>query len=168
MSDDARPVSKVARRTLIAGAAWAVPTVAVLSATPAFAASSSLTKEAVSAAYAPNVGTSAGKISLWSAQVKYDPNAWGVAWNAYPTTAVVKWRVVVLNSAGTVVATLVDEHSVTLVPWGSESKDGSVNVPAGSYTVVTQITSATFTPPTVNSVTFHNLSVDAATSVVVP
>lgn len=42
MSDDARPVSKVARRTLIAGAAWAVPTVAVLSATPAFAASPSL------------------------------------------------------------------------------------------------------------------------------
>ncbi len=38
-SVDPRPVSKVARRTLIAGAAWAVPTVAVLSATPAFAAS---------------------------------------------------------------------------------------------------------------------------------
>ena len=38
-SNDPRPVSKVARRTLIAGAAWAVPTVAVLSATPAFAAS---------------------------------------------------------------------------------------------------------------------------------
>lgn len=31
--------SKVARRTLIAGAAWAVPTIAVLSATPAFASS---------------------------------------------------------------------------------------------------------------------------------
>ena len=41
MSESAgpRPVSKVARRTLLAGAAWAVPTVAVLSATPAFAAS---------------------------------------------------------------------------------------------------------------------------------
>lgn len=38
-SADPRPVPKVARRTLIAGAAWAVPTVAVLSATPAFAAS---------------------------------------------------------------------------------------------------------------------------------
>jgi len=33
------PVPKVARRTLIAAAAWSVPTVAVLAATPAFASS---------------------------------------------------------------------------------------------------------------------------------
>jgi len=39
VSDDIRPVPKVARRTLIAAAAWSVPAVAVLTATPAFAVS---------------------------------------------------------------------------------------------------------------------------------
>lgn len=39
MTEVVQPVPKVARRTLIAAAAWSVPTVAVLAATPAFASS---------------------------------------------------------------------------------------------------------------------------------
>lgn len=50
MAEDIQPVPKVARRTLIAAAAWSVPAVAVLTATPAFAASHGTITMAVTSA----------------------------------------------------------------------------------------------------------------------
>jgi hypothetical protein len=166
---DARPQgpSQVSRRTLIAGAAWAVPTVAVLSATPAFAASSGLTKPAVTFAYAPNLGVAAGTINLWSAQIWYNASAWQIA--DFPSIAHVEWRVVVKDSTGAVVATLVANRSKNLAPWANDTvSTGSVHVPAGTYTVVAEIISVTFSPATVKTVTFHNQSLSASTTVVVP
>lgn len=161
-----RPVSKVARRTLIAGAAWAVPTVAVLSATPAFAASSSLTKVAVTTP-SPGAGFWNGELHLSYASVFYDPNVWGVS--AYPTTANVVWSVKVKNAVGTVVATLVDNRASAVGTWGTDSvNSGSVRLGPGTYTVVTEVVSVVFVPATVDSVTFHNESMSASTTVVVP
>ncbi len=166
MSDDARPVSKVARRTLIAGAAWAVPTVAVLSATPAFAASSSLTKVAVTTP-SPGAGFWNGELHLSYASVFYDPNVWGVS--PYPTTANVIWSVTVKNAAGTVVATLVDNRPAALGSWITDSvSSGSVPLDSGTYTVVAEVVSVVFAPATVNNVTFHNELMSASSTVVVP
>jgi len=165
--DDTRPVSKVARRTLIAGAAWAVPTVAVLSATPAFAASSSLTKVAITVPSPQANSWNDGKVHLNYAAVSYDPNAWGVS--PYPTTATVIWSVVVKNAAGTVVATLVDSRTAALGAWDRDSvASGSAALGSGTYTVVTELVSVTFVPATVNAVTFHNSSVSPSTTVVIP
>lgn len=165
-SNDERP-STVSRRTLIAGAAWAVPTVAVLSATPAFAASMSLTKAAITVPSPQANSWNDGKVHLNYASVFYDPKIWGVS--PYPTTANVVWSVKVKNAAGTVVGTLVDNRPAALGTWGTDAvNSGEVQLGSGTYTVFVEVISVVFSPATVNSVTFHNDSMSASTTVVVP
>lgn len=93
----------------------------------------------------------------------------GIAWNGYPTTATFSWEVVLKNSAGSVVLTIVEKHTVSLAAWGNEQKTQLVftGLAAGTYTVVSKITSVVYSPNPVNGVHFATLDSSASTAVTV-
>lgn len=158
MSSEKKASRPVSRRTLVGAAVWATPVVAVIAATPAHAVGSPVTREAVTNAQVPSVGNgnTRGLLQLNYAAIKYDWSAWGKQWGDVPTQAIVDWSVVVKNSAGEVVHTFKDAKSLTISRSEHIRADGfAYNLPAGTYTVVSQITSVVYSPATVSGVTFY-------------
>lgn len=142
------------RRTILAASGWAAPAILVATATPAFAASETISDMATVNKYNPSVGSNApGKINLWSAQVWYDANVFsnkpGVGWNNTPPTAIVAWKVYVLDADDNVVGTLVQERTATLNRSGNDTASGGelTGLTSGAtYTVVSEIISVTYSP----------------------
>lgn len=176
MRSDTAPVRDGAdRRAVLLAGAWAVPVVAAVASAPAASASpvTSLVKPAVRNAYAPQVGSyEAGKIQLNSAQVEYAYGVWGLGGNTSqddgPQSATFTWRVVVKNTAGEIVATLVPERTATKVKYDNDQVAAQVSgLAPGTYTVVSEIISVTFTPNPINGVTFVNQNVSVASAVTV-
>lgn len=133
-SNDPRPVSKVARRTLIAGAAWAVPTVAVLSATPAFAAS-------------PAGALSATTPEVWNLNYNGEPGPIGLylqVSNSTSASITFTWKLTVIKPDQT--STVWKSGGGTAASYGIWQNSGLIylaqnqNLPAGKYTFVFSIT----------------------------
>jgi len=131
-SDSGRP-NAVSRRTLIAGAAWAVPTVAVLSATPAFAAS-------VQGPLSVNVP------SLWNLNSGGVPGPIGMylqVGNSSSAAVVFSWSLTVVKPDHTSVVW--KSGSQRIGSYGTWSKDNLVypapnqNLPAGTYSFTLSI-----------------------------
>lgn len=152
-----------------------MPVVAAVASAPAASASpvAELEKPAVRNVYAPQVGSyEPGKIQLNSAQVQYAYGVWGLTGSTSqddgPQSAKVTWRVVVKNAAGVSVATLVTERTTDLDKYASDQVAAQVSgLAPGTYTVVSEIISVTFTPNPVNGVTFVNQNVSASSTVTV-
>lgn len=128
----------VSRRTLIAGAAWAVPTVAVLSATPAFAASASSLATAIDGIWSLNYNNGPGPLGFNFRIGNYSS----------PQEIDFSYTVTILKPDGT--SDLFITSSGSLGP-GSALMSGDLaypnattKLPSGSYTVSLSVTSGRY------------------------
>lgn len=167
------PVRGIDRRSLIKAGAWAAPALLVAVAAPAAVASSVLTKPAIDAKTPGARGTKGGAVVDY-ASVFYDYNAWGLKGKnpqaAGPQSASVVWRVVLKRADGTVFgyfpigAAGATTKTSVLVQYGTDSVSGVTltGVPAGAYTVVTQVVTVTYTPNPIGGVTFATSAFSSA------
>lgn len=169
--EDQRTASTLSRRSMIAGSAFSVPVIMSVAATPAMAASFNvISRRAVQNKDAPSVGSYApGSIQLNSAQVWYDPNVWGVAWNEPPDIANVTWTVVVLDASGSIVRTPVPSRTMPLAKWGNDQVTQVTvsGLAAGTYTVSSRITSVSYSPNPVGVNQFVTLPSELSSTVTV-
>ena len=148
--------------------AWAAPSLLVTVAAPAAMASSGLSKAAIEA---PTPGARFGGPNIATidfAAVSYQYGAWGLAGQNSqtdgPSTATVTWRVALKDSGGAVIAYFpigssgATSRSDAIAKY-SQAQVGNISltgVPAGNYTVVTEMVSVTYAPNPVNGVTFSS------------
>lgn len=162
------------RRSLIKAGAWAAPALLITVAAPAAVASSVLTKAAIEAK-APGARGGKGSATVNYASVFYDYNAWGLKGQAAqtggPQSATVVWRVALKKSDGTVfgyfpIGTTANPTTKTSTiakyQTASVSDVSLTGVPAGAYTVVTQVVTVTYTPNPVSGVTFATTAFSSA------
>ncbi|WP_404431320.1 hypothetical protein LG299_14115 [Microbacterium lacus] len=137
------------RRTLLRAGAWAAPVVAVAVASPAASASDTPVQAAAGVAVAPQVRLYGDHgIAVDSARFQYDYAAWNLQDEASgPTAVMMTFRVVVKNAAGVIVATLVPQETASIAKYQDVERKGQVaGLPAGTYTVVSEIISNVFSP----------------------
>ena len=169
MTEHTTPHGGTTRRTVLraAGAAWAAPVVLAATATPAAAASPNKTdKLATYNKYNPKIGSNKRQIRLDTAQIWYDPNAWGV--NQYPSKATVHWKVYVVDQSNNVVYTYLD-GTVEINAYNNSQiyNKYSNTLPAGTYRVVSEIVSVTYSPNPVNGFTFATSGSKAETTITI-
>ncbi|MET0781275.1 MAG: hypothetical protein ABWZ16_07135 [Microbacterium sp.] len=162
------PARGIGRRQLMKAGAWAAPALLVTVAAPAAMASSSLSKAAIEA---PTPGARFGgpnTATIDFAAVSYKYGNWGLTGDNSqtdgPSTATVTWRVALKNASGAVFAYFpIGAGGATsrtdAIAKYSQSQVGNISltgVPAGTYTVVTEMVSVTYAPNPVKGVTFSS------------
>ncbi|HMR47766.1 MAG TPA: hypothetical protein PKE40_00645 [Arachnia sp.] len=160
--DPADGAAGIRRRQVLAAGAWAAP---VLAATAAISFAAATTNSVIGPGvvhkYAPSVGSNAaGRVNLWSAQVWYDAGALaaagGLQYNDAPPTGYATWTVYVLNAGNARVGTLVSSRVDALSRSGNATASSAQidGLPAGQYTVVSEITAVSYDPNPYQGVTF--------------
>jgi len=151
-----RPVS---RRAVVGAAVWATPVVAVVSATPAHAVGSP--KKTITDArtfvreLSAGGGSSSGTLYIWDVQIAYDGGWSGIDYDKKPTIATVSWRVYALDSNGNHVGEFDSASNQAITMYGHVTATGQIsNLPAGTYTVIAEITSVSYSPNPINDVMF--------------
>ena len=160
MSSENQTPHQVSRRAVVGAAVWAVPVIAISTATPAFAAGSGTQVTSSTAIkIVADLGVWGGNINFTTLQVVYDANNAafpGVPSYETPAVATVTWRIVVKDSSGNVVATpyeRVDE--VTRYSYKSIEKQPITGLPKGTYTVLSEIILVTYTENPYNGFQFY-------------
>lgn len=163
MSSENQTPHQVSRRAVVGAAVWAVPVIAISTATPAFAAGSgTITGLAVYNSTNPpkaKAKWTKDAVVLNHAQIQYQPSGFnGVAYGDTPLTAIVTWGVVLKDASGAIVGTFVPQETVSLARSGNASysnKEVTGLTPGATYTVVSEITSVQFPDNPLKGTTFY-------------
>ena len=151
MSSENQTPHQVSRRAVVGAAVWAVPVIAISTATPAFAAGSGTPAAGptvIRIVTGLQVRWDNTAIDFNTLQLVYDAGGFtGVRYDLTPDTATVVWRIAVRNSSDVVVGTPIDTTSV--LTRGEYKGFSGVKVEGlskGTYTVVSEIISVVYTP----------------------
>ena len=160
---------RFSRRQLIKAGAWAAPVIVLATASPAAAASmdTTVTAAAITAPVPAARVEGTDTVVLDHASVFYDNNKWASSGQRSqiecPATATVSWRVALKRADGTVfghfpiAATATPTLRIDALPMSGTAEVRTIaltGVPAGTYTVVTEMVSVAYGPNPVKGSTF--------------